>query len=505
MDPVASSKELDADLLEAVAVEPMHPILAPLPEPRPLPLPRPLTQPKTGATWEGSAASSLVETEVIAQDRHIVTTNAVAYIVLPETTLPEEADIKAVAQWQTVGLTMAKLRPPRGLHPKDQDIAPWAITTAAQVQAQKGLGITKPLLGTSYETFAGREAPLWSYVDAFWDDSPAGSVDERYCRAALQEAVILGVHGYFVYGRPKWLTDLFSAETPSEVCNAFASAARLTSNYRRWHGHVNNTPRWRETMQFARDLEQIVTTLYENKQARLAGTLIHNAPTGSPWGKLFESWPRLDARRTIRSRKLAYPEGDIPSRMHRLPTDGQVFSRKRKFASGTVLLDVSGSMDLEYKDIQALVDLMPMGIVAVYSGLPKNTSIRNNHTLEGIPWKAGTGWVTVIANKGRILSPSLFADFVEEMPGYNIIDVPVMNWLVQQPGPRFLVSDGLFTDLNEDRRYTEGQQYLATLPIHWVDTLPIRKCDNAVELMQELVRNTMRTTTKAPHGQRQRA
>lgn len=117
-------------------------------------------------------------------------------------------------------------------------------------------------------------------------------------------------------------------------------------------------------------------------------------------------------------------EGTIPSAVYRLPVDGRVFTRSRKAVGGTVLVDASGSMELDSNDLAAIVDAAPAGRVAIYCGA-----------------KYCGGRVTIVADNGRRAADRDIQ--AARIGGCNLIDGPALKWLARQPGPRIWVSDGL--------------------------------------------------------------
>jgi hypothetical protein len=145
------------------------------------------------------------------------------------------------------------------------------------------------------------------------------------------------------------------------------------------------------------------------------------------WGRITDVFrPRLD--RTVRpprspGRRFS-DTGVIPTAIHRITTDGAVFTTRRKVKGGTVLCDASGSMHYHDSDIERILQEAPGSTVAFYAG--------SNY---GAP----RGRIVVAADRGR-------AATVEEvrraMPGQeNLIDGPALRWLARQPAPRFWISD----------------------------------------------------------------
>lgn len=112
--------------------------------------------------------------------------------------------------------------------------------------------------------------------------------------------------------------------------------------------------------------------------------------------------------------------------LHRIATDGVVFRKVRRrpgaLQRGTVLIDVSGSMNFTDADLDAIVAAMPYATVAVYSG-----------------WRKAK--LVVVARNGKRV-----ASMAEMMLGGNTCDGPALLWLSRQAAPRLWVCDGLVTD-----------------------------------------------------------
>jgi hypothetical protein len=106
--------------------------------------------------------------------------------------------------------------------------------------------------------------------------------------------------------------------------------------------------------------------------------------------------------------------------MHRMMVDQRVFSRKKKELGGAVLIDQSGSMQMDGKDVEKIVEAAPAVVVGAYAG------------------SGDYGEFRMLAHKGkRVADEHLFIPH-----GGNQCDYPALVWLSQQPEPRIWVSDG---------------------------------------------------------------
>lgn len=146
------------------------------------------------------------------------------------------------------------------------------------------------------------------------------------------------------------------------------------------------------------------------------------------WGRLL-GIGKPAASRAVRPRRAPgrrYSDtGVIPSAVHRLPTDGAVFTARRRSKGGTVLCDASGSMHYSDADIERLLQEAPGSTVAFYAG-------RHDH-------RSNPGRIVIGAAGGRAAAVK---DIRAMLPGGdNIVDGPALRWLARQPAPRFWITD----------------------------------------------------------------
>lgn len=150
-------------------------------------------------------------------------------------------------------------------------------------------------------------------------------------------------------------------------------------------------------------------------------------PGSKNWGRITDVFrPKLDrAVRPPRSPGKRFSDtGVIPTAVHRITTDGAVFTTRRKVKGGTVLCDASGSMHYSDADIERILQEAPGSTVAFYAG--SNC---------GSP----RGRIVVAADRGRATTVQ---EVRRAMPGQeNLIDGPALRWLARQPAPRFWISD----------------------------------------------------------------
>ena len=125
--------------------------------------------------------------------------------------------------------------------------------------------------------------------------------------------------------------------------------------------------------------------------------------------------------------------GVIPHYTDRYFSDKRMFRVKKNIRGGTVLIDASGSMSLSEDDIMSIIEALPAGLVAMYSG----TSNKSRQPARG----GGDGELCILAKNQRMVS-KLPASLVE-----NIVDYPALVWLSKMPKPRIWVSDQQVTML----------------------------------------------------------
>lgn len=132
--------------------------------------------------------------------------------------------------------------------------------------------------------------------------------------------------------------------------------------------------------------------------------------------------------------------GVIPHYTDRYFSDKRLFRVKKNIKGGTVLIDASGSMSLSEDDIFKILESLPAGTVAMYSGM-SGTYRRGKN----VPRGNADGELNIIAKNQRMVGklPKSF--------GENVVDYPALIWLSKMPKPRIWVSDEEVTML-----YTNG-------------------------------------------------
>lgn len=143
--------------------------------------------------------------------------------------------------------------------------------------------------------------------------------------------------------------------------------------------------------------------------------------TTAPLTKSIPAWK-------LQKHNRAVDEGTIPRYMHRWPIDQRVFQRTKRLPGGSILIDASGSMCLEPKDLDAMIEAAPAATIAIYAGIDGGNG----------------GEIRIVAQDGkRATADDLVMGF-----GGNGIDGPALEWLGEQSSPRVWISDGVVTSVS---------------------------------------------------------
>lgn len=121
-------------------------------------------------------------------------------------------------------------------------------------------------------------------------------------------------------------------------------------------------------------------------------------------------------------------EGSVVRYMHRWAVDRAVFRRRARVSGGTVLIDASGSMAFGVEDLDGFLLVSPIGTrVAIYAG------------------SGAAGELRLVAEGGRRAA----VEHLGRFGSGNIVDLPALEWLARQKGPRLWVSDGGVTGIGD--------------------------------------------------------
>ena len=174
----------------------------------------------------------------------------------------------------------------------------------------------------------------------------------------------------------------------------------------------------------------------------LAGTPI--APSNPGWASMSIVQDVLDKKL---NQKLLAPKrrpGFIgafrnPLRALLPAFDGKAWSVKLRRETGSILIDVSGSMHLEPSQVGRLLENAPLSTVASYSSDGNRT-----------------GELHILAQNGRYTSDPQRAGFG------NGVDGPALDWLARQPAPRVWICDGVVTGVGDATHPTLAQECMTT-------------------------------------------
>jgi hypothetical protein len=127
-------------------------------------------------------------------------------------------------------------------------------------------------------------------------------------------------------------------------------------------------------------------------------------------------------------RRRCGTEGTSISRPDRLAIDRASFSRSGAGGAGTVLVDTSGSMSISPEEVEEIVRAAGgAAVVAIYSG------------------SGDAGELRIVARGDRRVASEQF----ESYGSGNVVDLPALEWLAQQPAPRLWLSDGCVTGVGD--------------------------------------------------------
>jgi len=177
----------------------------------------------------------------------------------------------------------------------------------------------------------------------------------------------------------------------------------------------------------------------EDKVTSLSTDLLGNR-TKKMLAKSSEKWPNM----TVRKLHHVLPKKTREGRESKLVTSGinisgknlaiaavspvpvPIFEKRKHERGGTILIDGSGSMSLDDKTLKSVIKILPLGTIAYYSG----TDDRDKPD----------GDLVIFCDKGLMYGE-------KDLPyrqGGNSIDLPAIQWLLKQPGPRWYIGDAEF-------------------------------------------------------------
>ena len=153
------------------------------------------------------------------------------------------------------------------------------------------------------------------------------------------------------------------------------------------------------------------------------------------WGNMVIRTPELNVNLQGRIkggreyRPMDY--GVTPKYMNRWCVDRKVFQQKQRVYGGTILIDASGSMSFNGKDILEIMQMLPAVKIAMY-----NSTYEDNK--ESTSYYGDIGSLRIIGDKGKRVT----TEYLERYSGGgNLVDGPALRWLSKEAPKRIWVSD----------------------------------------------------------------
>jgi hypothetical protein len=159
--------------------------------------------------------------------------------------------------------------------------------------------------------------------------------------------------------------------------------------------------------------------------------------------------------------------GIKPRNIHRILTDKKVFTRRKKIAGGSVMIDFSGSMGWGRDEVREVIRLLPASTIAGYTGYAGGMDFYH-------------GDIRIIADKGKYDDNAI--DRLHDY-GNNNIDLDALKWLAQQDEPRIWVSDQQVIGVKDGYATNLKSEFLAEIS-HFIrkhNIIPIEKYEYVKE------------------------
>jgi hypothetical protein len=157
---------------------------------------------------------------------------------------------------------------------------------------------------------------------------------------------------------------------------------------------------------------------------------------GAGWAETILALAPLQRhfRCTVPRNGRASLDGSLPRHMQRWAIDRAILDSRGRKPGGTLLIDVSGSMNWARERTIDLIENCPALTVAIYS------SCQISAQKFEVPTK---GRLTIIARQGRVVAKDWDQQEHGQHGSHNICDGPALSWLARQPGPRVWFCDGM--------------------------------------------------------------
>ena len=177
------------------------------------------------------------------------------------------------------------------------------------------------------------------------------------------------------------------------------------------------------------EISQKLEEAQEDFKENAAGDLEFAKDESMSWGMMSIVEPVLEnsMMRNWKQKHVPRYVGSLRY-MHRSLTDMKVWGLKdRSIPPLAVLVDCSGSMHLDDKNVAQILEMQPASVIAGYSGSgPK-------------------GSLYMLGKDGKFATVEVINKVRDETGYGNIVDGPALTWLSQQKGRLIWISDGQAT------------------------------------------------------------
>lgn len=201
-------------------------------------------------------------------------------------------------------------------------------------------------------------------------------------------------------------------------------------------GDASEDERFKDHLDYSssKDLEEYLNSKgFHPEKGRSQRAL--NGDPGILWNANEPDQLPMITKRIIGHGTMSCLEGTIPKNIQRMTLDGKVF-RHRLTSSGakiraSIVIDLSGSMSFNDRDIEQLLNTLPAVSIFGYCG-----------------YDDGGRWV-LLADRLQMAKSELVIRWRNHIGMGNIVDAPVLSLLAKMPAPRIWISDGEVTGVHD--------------------------------------------------------
>lgn len=190
------------------------------------------------------------------------------------------------------------------------------------------------------------------------------------------------------------------------------------------------------------------------------------------WGEMeIANLPLVKAHPTRKNARKIHPSFvgafRYPHRALLPASDGMAFAHRKKAKGGTILLDCSGSMNLNLNNIIGLLNRAPMLTIAGYASYDDFRK----------------GSLAIFIKNGMIASRTSIKGWYESISDGNVVDGPAIRWLIKQARPRIWISDGEVTGIDDRRSENLSLEIILLKKIGRIKQYPrMRDCLKAFKI-----------------------